>query len=154
MWWGLDPKELHGIWTVTCPGKLTEITPAQLHISFELSLRAGFPPINTVGDPGIQGAVVMGRQGIGVSTPSAAVVAAATMGLASEVHTPKGIMFMNGMLSMIVAAGGPPALVILTGRTESGDGAAPKLHWHKAPATTWFAILDSFPKIYIYRSLV
>ena len=37
---------------------------------------AGILPINTVGEPGAHGAAVTGIQGIGVSTPSAAAVAA------------------------------------------------------------------------------
>ncbi|EDX82857.1 hypothetical protein S7335_35 [Synechococcus sp. PCC 7335] len=36
-----------------------------------------------------------GMHGIGVSTPSAAAVAVATVGLANELHTPKG-----GILAM------------------------------------------------------
>ena len=51
------------------------MTPPQLHISFELSLSAGMPHTSTVGAPGTQGAMVMGMQGIGVSTPKAAAVA-------------------------------------------------------------------------------
>ena len=46
-------------------------------------VNAGMPPISTVGDPGFQG-VVTGIHGIGVSAPSAAAVAAATIGLASD----------------------------------------------------------------------
>jgi hypothetical protein len=45
---------------------------------------AGIPPISTVGEPGAQGVVVAGMHGIGVSTPSAAAVAAATVGLAGD----------------------------------------------------------------------
>jgi hypothetical protein len=35
-------------------------------------------------------------QGIGVKTPSAAAVAAATVGFANDVHMPKGIMLTIG----------------------------------------------------------
>ena len=45
-----------------------------LHVLFS----AGFPPTNTVGDPGAQGAAITGVQGIGVNTPAAAAVAADT----------------------------------------------------------------------------
>jgi hypothetical protein len=36
-------------------------------------------------------------QGIGVSTPNAAAVAAATAGLAGDIHIPNGMMFVMGM---------------------------------------------------------
>jgi hypothetical protein len=85
--------------------------PPQLHVNLQLLLRAGMPPICTVGDPGAQGEAVAGTQGIGVNTPKAAAVAAATTGLAGLEQTPKGGMFTTGIWSMIVAAGGPPALV-------------------------------------------
>jgi hypothetical protein len=52
-----------------------------------------------VGEPGTHGDEVAGIQGIGVSTPDAAEVADATMGLASELQTPDGKIFVNGMLS-------------------------------------------------------
>ena len=63
-----------------------------LHVLFT----AGFPPTNTVGDRGAQGAAVTGTQGIGVKTPSAAAVAAATCGFAMEVHIPKGMILTIG----------------------------------------------------------
>ena len=65
-------------------------------------------PRVTVGSPGDQG-VVTGTQGIGVSTPIAAAVAAATSGLACDMHMPKGGMFSIGAKSMIVAATGATA---------------------------------------------
>jgi hypothetical protein len=40
-----------------------------LHISFELLLSAGMPPIRTVDEPGIQWAVITWMQDVGVSTP-------------------------------------------------------------------------------------
>ncbi|MNG34964.1 hypothetical protein D3C84_1215890 [compost metagenome] len=56
------------------------------------------PPSNKVGGPpGIHGVAVAGMHGIGVSTPSAAAVAAATVGLARLVHMPKVLTFTNGM---------------------------------------------------------
>jgi hypothetical protein len=74
-----------------------EITPAQVHMSLEVSFNAGIFPTSTVGDPGSQGAGVTGTQGMGVNTPKAAVVAAATVGLARLVHIPKGGIFTMGM---------------------------------------------------------
>jgi hypothetical protein len=59
----------------------------------------------TVGAPVTQGAGVFGMHGIGVSAPIAADVAAATAGLAREVHIPNGMMFTIGTWSMIFASG-------------------------------------------------
>lgn len=78
------------------PGNVIWITPPQLQINLDVLFKAGFPPTNTVGLPGAQGAAVTGIQGIGVSTPRAAAVAAATMGLAGELHMPKGAIFIMG----------------------------------------------------------
>jgi len=94
------------------------MTPAQVHIALQLLSSAGIEPISTVGAPGTQGAGTTGTQGIGVSTPKAAVVAAATVGLARLVHMPKGGMFTMGIWSMMVAAGGPPAAVTAAIRAD------------------------------------
>lgn len=102
----------------------------------ELLLSAGMFPIKTVGAPGAQGAVVTGTHGIGVSTPSAAAVAEATAGLEGVLHMPKVGMFTIGLKSMMLAAGGPPAIVLFAGSTTSALGATPKLHAIIAPATT------------------
>lgn len=71
-----------GILTVACPAKLIEITPPNEHISLDELFSAGMLAIITVAHPGAQGAAIIGVQGIGVSTPRAAAVAAATAGLA------------------------------------------------------------------------
>ena len=91
---------------------------------------------STCAEPGTQGDVVMGIHGIGVSTPSAADVAAATVGFEIEVHMPKGGMFTIGLKSMMLPAGGPPANTALVGNTINELGATPKLHVIMAPATT------------------
>ncbi len=68
--------------------------------------------------------MVTGVQGIGVSTPSAAAVAAATAGFAGDLHMTNGRMFTNGMLSIIFAAG----MIFVTfdfGNTIIGMGAIP-----------------------------
>jgi len=83
--------------TVVCPGLTIWITPAHRHISLQVLSSTGIPPLITVGTPGSQGAGVAGTQGIGVSTPSAAAVAAATVGLAMLLHMPKGGIFAIGM---------------------------------------------------------
>jgi hypothetical protein len=117
----------HGTCTVNCPGLTTEMTPPQVHISFAESLRAGMFPSNTVGAPTTHGAGVTGTQGIGVSTPSAAAVAAATIGLANDMHIPKGGTFTSGFPSRMLAAG-VPVSVRFTGGTTNVLGATPKLH--------------------------
>jgi hypothetical protein len=112
-----------------------EMTPPQLHMHLEELFRAGIFATNTVGDPGTQGAAVTGMQGIGVSTPSAAAVAAATIGLAGELHIPKGIILTIGLLSIMLAIG----IVVSTrfaGKTINVPGAAPKLHCKAAPPQT------------------
>lgn len=109
--------------------RVTLITPPHLHMHFEELLSAGSPPISTVGEPGDHGASVAGMQGIGVSTPIAAAVAAATVGLARELHMPKGSMFAIGLLFMIFAIGMEAEVITaLDGNTINVDGAAPKVH--------------------------
>lgn len=114
--------------TLAWPGLTTWIMPPHMQVSLQLLSSAGMLPTITVGAPGIQGAGVTGMHGMGVSTPKAAAVAAATVGLAMLLHTPKGGIFTIGALSMMVAAGKPPAMVRFTGKTTSVLGAAPKLH--------------------------
>jgi hypothetical protein len=100
----------------------------------EVALSAGIPPSRHVGEPGTQGAVT-GTHGIGVRTPIAAAVADATVGLAIDMHMPKGGMFTMGAQSMIVAAG-VVAMVLLVGSTDNTEGATPKEHIIKALALT------------------
>jgi len=104
---------------------------------FEVLFSAGKLLISTVGEPGVQGATVTGMQGMGVSTPRAAVVAAATAGLAIDVHMPKGRMLAMGIWSMMVAAKGPPAVTGgPLGMTTSELGATPNVHIMVAPIQT------------------
>lgn len=72
------------------------MTPAQEHMALQLLFSVGMPPVRIVGDPGTQGATVMGMQGIGVNAPNAAAVAAATIGLAMLEHIPNVGMFPIG----------------------------------------------------------
>jgi hypothetical protein len=104
------------------------MTPPHWQVKVQLLVRDGFPPIMTVGDPGVHGAVVTGMQGCGVRTPWAAVVAAATCGLLSVVHIPNGMIFTMGALSLMVAAGWLDTITLAIGRTESVEGATPKEH--------------------------
>ena len=115
------------------------ITPAQLHMHLDVLSRAGILPIMTVGAPGTQGADVAGIQGMGVNTPMAAAVAEATMGLAIDMHMPKGGMLVIGIKSMMLAAGAV-ALTRFTGNTLSAEGAIPKVHIMTAPEVTWVGI--------------
>lgn len=85
------------------------MTPPQAHWHMHVAVNAGAPLICTVGEPGDQGEVVTGMHGCGVSTPSAADVAAATCGFDSVVHIPKGMMLTFGAKSWMVAAIWPPA---------------------------------------------
>ena len=66
----------------------------------------------------------------------AAVVAAATVGFAIELHIPKGMMLVVGMKSMMVAMGSLAPMTFLAGSTTRAEGAAPKEHEHGAPFTT------------------
>jgi hypothetical protein len=66
--------------------------------------------------------------GIGVNVPEAALVAAATVGFAMELHIPNGIIFSIDTWSVIFAAGTPLLSVILVGSTIRLLGAEPKLH--------------------------
>lgn len=128
---------------VNCAGATIWITPPQLHINVESFCSAGISPISTVGEPGIQGAAVAGTHGIGVNTPIAAAVAAATVGLAGQLHMPNGSTLTMGALSMMVAAGAP-AMTHDVGNTFSDEGARPKLHFNMVPAVTKMPIDQPF----------
>ncbi len=93
-------------------------------------------PMATVGAPAIHGPVGTGMHGIGVGTPSAAAVAAITIGLLMLVHIPNGGTFTIGAKSMMVAAGTPSTLTRLAGNTTRELGATPKLHCSEAPRQT------------------
>ena len=113
------------------------ITPPQAQLHIHVLLSAGMLLINTVGLPGCHGPTVTGTQGIGVRTPSAAAVAAATAGLLGVMHMPKVGMFAIGANAMMFAAG---ILLAMTGGpvgvTMSEAGATPKGHIIMAPITT------------------
>lgn len=119
------------------------MTPAQLHISLDEQLSAGTLPTITVGTPGTHGANVIGIQGMGVNTPSAAAVAAATVGLAKLLHMPKGITFSMGLLSRMLAAGTPADITKEVGKTARLEGAAPKLHCSNAPWQTCIPMISA-----------
>ena len=64
------------------------------------------------GSGGDHGSAVAGTHGAGVNTPSLAAVAAATAGLAGELHIPNVLIFVIGTKSLTVA------------RSTAGAGAA------------------------------
>src|SRR4029077_10013531 len=107
-----------------------------MHISVLVLSSVGKLARMTVGAPGVHGAVVTGIQGMGVSTPSAAAVAAATDGFAGEMHMPKGMMFISGTLSMMFASGWFPVLTRFTGSTTKLLGVMPIMHLSVAPLHT------------------
>src|SRR3954452_10930016 len=99
----------------------------------EPATSAGLPPIMVVGALGVQVPAMSGTHGIGVSTPSAAAVAAATVGLATLEHIPSGGMVPSGAMSVMAAAGLPSTVTRLPGRTWRVVGASPKDERSNAP---------------------
>ena len=91
---------------------------------------------STVGAPGTQGVVVAGMHGIGVSTPNAAAVAAATTGFEGDMHIPNVMILVIGMWSMIFAAGISLVIILFIGSTTSELGATPNVHIIIAPKQT------------------
>jgi hypothetical protein len=65
---------------------------------------------------------------MGVSTPIAAAVAAATEGFAGDMHIPNGMMFTIGTWSMMFASGWLPVFTRFTGSTTRLLGAIPMAH--------------------------
>ncbi len=112
------------------------IVPAHMHMHVESVVSAGLLAIIVCAAPGVHGAVTAGMHGIGVSTPSAADVAAMTTGLDGDWHIPNVAMFIMGIWSMIVAAGWLPAITIAVGKTVSDAGATPIVHDIIAVPTT------------------
>src|SRR5205809_1094040 len=112
------------------------MTPPQVQRRVDVSSSAGMFASSTVAAPGAHRAVVAGTQGIGVSTPSAAAVAAATVGFDGLVHMPNGMMLTIGLLSMMLAAGTNEVSILFAGSTTSDLGATPKLHCSRAPMHT------------------
>ena len=83
--------------TVSSPASTKVITPAQMHFNMDMLSRVVKFPRLTVMPPGDHGEGVFGMHGIGVRTPSAAAVAAATTGFAGDIHIPNGMIFTIGM---------------------------------------------------------
>ena len=128
--------QAYGIISVACPGLVIVMSPPHVHRLVLMLSNAGIPPTNTVGAPTFQGDTTTGMQGMGVSTPMAALVAAATEGLLGVVHIPNGMMFFIGMKSMILAAGCVPDSTRFSGVTIRAEGAIPKMQVNVARLTT------------------
>ena len=73
-----------------------EIAPPQPQSHWQVLLSAGISPIMTVGDPGAHGAAVTGTHGMGLRTPMAAAVAAATVWFYGDIHMPNGAISTMG----------------------------------------------------------
>ncbi len=86
----------YGTMTVNSPGVTNVMTPAHMHMSVWVLSSVGMLPSRTVGAPGTHGATVIGMHGMGVNTPIAAAVAAATIGFAGDMHMPNGMIFTMG----------------------------------------------------------
>lgn len=116
-----------------CPASVTEMVPAQAQVHCDASSRAGTPPVETWAAPGVHG-VRTGWQGWGVRVPPAALVAAATCGLAGDWHSPNG-----GTLPGAASVMTPAGVVADTWAPEAAkvDGVAPIEHCSVAPVTTW-----------------
>ena len=129
-------KLIYDTSTVSCPACEMEISPAHIQLSLQLLFSAGMLAIKTSSVPGVHGATVTGTQGMGVSTPIAAEVAAATSGLASEEHIANGGIFTMGLLSKMLATGTLLVITLFTGKTIKEDGAAPNEQVIMAPMHT------------------
>jgi hypothetical protein len=75
---------------------------------------------------------------IGVSTPIAAAVAVATVGLARLMHAPNVMMLTIGLLSIIFAAGMLLVITLFCGSTTSVliPGGKANVHFNMAPLQT------------------
>src|SRR5215467_13519556 len=93
------------------------MVPPHMHISVHWLSSVGMLPRLTLEAPGVHGETVTGIHGMGVSTPKAAAVAAATEGFDGDMHIPNGMMFVIGIWSMMFASGWLPVRTRLVGNT-------------------------------------
>src|SRR6476619_4656162 len=82
--------------------------------------------------PRLQAGEDLVNRGEQLRTPRAAAVAAATCGLAGQVHSAKGWTFTIGRWSRILAAWTPPHRARFWGSTARAEGAVPNVHWRMA----------------------
>jgi hypothetical protein len=109
------------------------ITPAYAHMHCDASSSALTPLMVTLAEPGVHGDS-SGTHGWGTSGP--AEEAAATVGLASDVHKPK-----VGIFSSDTSVITPAEVVAETATldTVNSAGTVPNVHAIAAPVETWFA---------------
>ena len=100
---------------------------AQAHMTFELLFKVGILPVSIVGEPGNHGAGVTGMHGTGVGMPIFAAVAAMNVGLAGQMHIPKGGIFAIGA-ELIMLEKGIFTTTPVVGKTLRVEGASPKGH--------------------------
>ena len=81
-------------------------------------------------DPVTHGALIAGKQGIGVSTPPARIVAVATIGFKGLEHIPNEDKF--GILKSVIVAIEPVAPIEGLGITIRGRGISPNEQAHTA----------------------
>jgi hypothetical protein len=109
--------------------------PHQEHMHLSPPQTTGPAVLSIFGFVGAQGAVTAGTHGIGVKTPAAAAVAAATDGFDGALHIPNGAMLTIGIQSVTVAIGRPHAIISPFGTTVRGVGIVPNEHMQIAPLT-------------------
>ncbi|GHT88314.1 hypothetical protein FACS1894113_0460 [Alphaproteobacteria bacterium] len=109
--------------------------PPKAHIHIFPFMTTAPVASSTVGLVDTQGDAITGTHGIGVKTPSAAAVAAATAGLAGHEHIPKHAILSIGTKLVMLATGKLQARTLFKGRMLSGPGATPNEHLHTAPFT-------------------
>jgi hypothetical protein len=124
--------------TVFWPALVISIMPIpHSHLILQLSIKAGWPFTSTLFLPPVQDDMITGVQGISCNFPFAAVVAAATVGLARDLHFPKGVMFITNLLSLIFAMGRPCKHTGFMGCVTPKAGCAePIEHFNFAPLHT------------------
>jgi hypothetical protein len=106
--------------------------PPQVQVHWDESSSAATSVIVTLAEPGVQGAST-GKQGWGVSTPNAAVVAEATCGLDNDMHRPNG-----GTFAAATSVTTPAGVVADVWVPEAANvaGVVPNEHCSVAPVQT------------------
>src|SRR4051812_3343595 len=112
------------------------MTPPNAQLQVDPETSAGTLPSSVFGAAGIHGPATVGMHGIGVSTPSAAEVADATVGLDRLLHMANGGMLVAGAMSEITPAGRPSTITFEDADGMKVAGAAPNEQLSIAPMTT------------------
>jgi hypothetical protein len=112
------------------------IIPAHMQVFMQVLSSAGWPFTVSTGEPGVHGETTAGMHGCGVSTPRAAAVAAATWGLAGDMHIPKDAMLAIGAKSMIEPTGMSLHVTVGLAVAVNVPGAGLIVQASMAPVTT------------------